>query len=259
MQERPQNRNLVGATVNAPGAELANSSQSHECIVGLDQSCTAGGEEELELSLSCKKEKRSKSKSTRAIINAAPTQASKDYSYAFLLNRLYEQHGDSGDRRARRMELPVSSVGREGSCKTVLHNFTETVEAISSERQHKCNETCTCVPLKDHMQLFFSVKLGVLCNVAPATHRAGSERLVIRCKCPPERIHSLLKEYVQVFVESPCTKGSYDTRLERDPVTKLMSVVCNSTGSRHCVETLKQAVQAVTKADRKKRRKAHEQ
>jgi hypothetical protein len=101
MQERPQNRNLVGATVNAPGAELANSSQSHECIVGLDQSCTAGGEEELELSLSCKKEKRSKSKSTRAIINAAPTQASKDYSYAFLLNRLYQQHGDSGDRRAR--------------------------------------------------------------------------------------------------------------------------------------------------------------
>jgi translation initiation factor SUI1 len=34
MQERPQNRNLVGATVNASGAELANSSQSHECIVG---------------------------------------------------------------------------------------------------------------------------------------------------------------------------------------------------------------------------------
>ena len=71
------------------------------------------------------------------------------------------------------------------------------------------------MPLKDHMQLLFSVKLGVLCNVAPATHRAGSERLVIWCKCPPERIHSLLKEYVQVFVESPCTKGSYDTRLER--------------------------------------------
>ena len=172
LQERPQNRNLVGATVNAPGAELANSSHSHECIVGLDQSCTAGGEEELALSLSCKKEKRSKSKSTRAIINAAPAQASKDYSYAFLLDRLYQQHGDSGDRRARcvcppcasaalaaaphtprrRMQLPVSSVGREGSRKTVFHNFTETVEAITSERQHKCNETCrkpSCAPLRE--------------------------------------------------------------------------------------------------------------
>jgi len=71
------------------------------------------------------------------------------------------------------------------------------------------------VPLKHHMLLFFSVKLGVLCNVAPATHRAGGERLVIRCKCPPERIHSLLAEYVRVFVESPCKKGTYDTRLER--------------------------------------------
>ena len=71
------------------------------------------------------------------------------------------------------------------------------------------------MPLKHHMLLFFSVKLGVLCNVAPATHRAGGERLVIRCKCPPERIHSLLAEYVRVFVESPCKKGSFDTRLER--------------------------------------------
>ena len=33
-EARPQNRNLAGATVNAPGAELANSSHSHECLVG---------------------------------------------------------------------------------------------------------------------------------------------------------------------------------------------------------------------------------
>ena len=33
IDERRQNRNLVGATVNAPGAELANSSHSHECLV----------------------------------------------------------------------------------------------------------------------------------------------------------------------------------------------------------------------------------
>jgi len=32
-EARPQNRNLAGATVNAPGVELANSSHSHECIV----------------------------------------------------------------------------------------------------------------------------------------------------------------------------------------------------------------------------------
>ena len=33
IDERRQNLNLVGATVNAPGAELANSSHSHECLV----------------------------------------------------------------------------------------------------------------------------------------------------------------------------------------------------------------------------------
>jgi translation initiation factor 1 (eIF-1/SUI1) len=33
-EARPKNRNLAGATANAPGAELANSSHSHECLVG---------------------------------------------------------------------------------------------------------------------------------------------------------------------------------------------------------------------------------
>jgi translation initiation factor 1 (eIF-1/SUI1) len=34
-EARPEeDRNLAGATVNAPGAELANSSHSHECVVG---------------------------------------------------------------------------------------------------------------------------------------------------------------------------------------------------------------------------------
>jgi translation initiation factor 1 (eIF-1/SUI1) len=34
-EARPEeDRNLAGATVNAPGAELANSSHSHECFVG---------------------------------------------------------------------------------------------------------------------------------------------------------------------------------------------------------------------------------
>jgi len=32
-EARPKNRNLAGATVNAPGAELANSSHRHECLV----------------------------------------------------------------------------------------------------------------------------------------------------------------------------------------------------------------------------------
>ena len=39
--ERRQNRNLAGATVNAPGAELADSSRSHERLVGnlIQQKC----------------------------------------------------------------------------------------------------------------------------------------------------------------------------------------------------------------------------
>lgn len=47
-EARPKNRNLAGATVNAPGAELANSSHSHECVVGshfqATDDCASAGE-----------------------------------------------------------------------------------------------------------------------------------------------------------------------------------------------------------------------
>jgi translation initiation factor 2 beta subunit (eIF-2beta)/eIF-5 len=131
--------------------------------------------------------------------------------------------------------MPAPQVVREGSKKTVLVNFTETVKAMNRE--------------KEHVQLFFSVELGTECNLAPVND--SNDRLVIKGKYLPKHIETLLRKYLTEFVESPSLTGSFDTRLERcvalrqsccchrrssrsgrDPATKLTSVVCNKTGSR---------------------------
>ncbi len=95
--------------------------------------------------------------------------------------------------------MPAPQVVREGSKKTVLVNFTETVKAMNRE--------------KEHVQLFFSVELGTECNLAPVND--SNDRLVIKGKYLPKHIETLLRKYLTEFVESPSLVGSFDTRLER--------------------------------------------
>ena len=102
-EARPQNRNLAGATVNAPGVELANSSHSHECIVDSRLQAaqrTADSEEELEVRIVTKKLKKSKCKPAGvAAVDEAAAATSVDGArvassqcYMFLLDRLYHCH-----------------------------------------------------------------------------------------------------------------------------------------------------------------------
>ena len=101
-EARPQNRNLAGATVNAPGVELANSSHSHECIVDSHLQAAqsaADSEEELEVRIVTKKLKKSKCKpaGVAAVDEAAATsvdgaRVASSQCYMFLLDRLYHCH-----------------------------------------------------------------------------------------------------------------------------------------------------------------------
>ncbi len=111
-EARPEeDRILAGATVNAPGAELANSSHTHECVVGSQLQAaahcvatarwtTADNEEELELTIISKKLKKSRSKPAAiAAANVDGELATTSYSttsssqcYMLLLYRLYQCH-----------------------------------------------------------------------------------------------------------------------------------------------------------------------
>ena len=93
-------QSLAGATANAPGAELANSSHSHECLVGphFQDPVRVGteGEEELELAVGVKKAKKNKHPACQAAApgETAVTAKNTDYSYRFLLDRLYQCHSE---------------------------------------------------------------------------------------------------------------------------------------------------------------------
>ena len=102
-EARPEeDRNLAGATVNAPGAELANSSHSHECLVDPRLQAAqraAGSDEELELGIVTKKLKKSKCKPAGVALADEAVAMSVDGArvassqcYMFLLDRLYHCH-----------------------------------------------------------------------------------------------------------------------------------------------------------------------
>ena len=104
-EARPQNRNLAGATVNAPGVELANSSHSHECIVDSRLQAAqraADSEEELEVRIVTKKLKKSKCKpagvaavpvdEAAAATSVDGARVASSQCYMFLLDRLYHCH-----------------------------------------------------------------------------------------------------------------------------------------------------------------------
>ncbi len=102
-EARPEDdRNLAGATVNAPGAELANSSHSHECVVESQLQAAqraADSDEELELRIVTKKLKKSKCKPSgvaaadeAASMSVDGARVASSQCYMFLLDRLYHCH-----------------------------------------------------------------------------------------------------------------------------------------------------------------------
>ena len=114
VEARLKNRILVGATANAPGAELADSSHPHECVMECKEcmvsTCSqavdrvsatqvralADDEVELELNVIPKKTKQRKQTAAAACqVTASSGNVNDDsYSYKFLLDRLYQYHSE---------------------------------------------------------------------------------------------------------------------------------------------------------------------
>jgi len=135
-----------------------------------------------------------------------------------------------------RFEIPALKVHRHGSKRTVIENFTDVASVLNRENEH--------------VRLYLSVELGTECHLAPVS------RLIIDGKFVCRQLEAVIKKYATEFVESPSLKGSFDTVLTRDPVSKLTEVVCNKTGSRRFVPSLRHTAHTTTKADRKKERHA---
>lgn len=78
-------------------------------------------------------------------------------------------------------------------------------------------------------------------------------RFIIKGKYTATSLESLIRKYLENYVQCPICKN-YDTKLVKDPTSRLMFVQCESCGSSRSVTAIKSGFHATLKADRKKAR-----
>jgi translation initiation factor 2 beta subunit (eIF-2beta)/eIF-5 len=132
----------------------------------------------------------------------------------------------------KRLVPPI--VDRYGTTKTMWHNFNDI--CLTLNRMH------------EHVLLFYTVELGSECNLDSA------RKLIILGKFNIHKITSILKTYIVRYVICPACKNT-DTKLERDPTSRLYSIICPRCHASTPVPPIKAGFVAVRKGERKAERK----
>lgn len=78
-------------------------------------------------------------------------------------------------------------------------------------------------------------------------------RFIIKGKYTSSSLESLIRKYIENYVQCPICKN-FDTKLEKDSISRLMLLKCTSCGSNRSVTTIKSGFHATLKKDRKKAR-----
>lgn len=107
---------------------------------------------------------------------------------------------------------------------------------------------CTAINRKhDHMLSFISAELGVEGVLGPENN------LILQGKFQGKHIERLYKKYLLQYVKCQnCEK--YNTKLEKDPSTRLYMLECLACGSTRSVAAIKAGFHAVKRGERKKAR-----
>ncbi|CDW81801.1 translation initiation factor if-2 betam beta subunit [Stylonychia lemnae] len=120
-----------------------------------------------------------------------------------------------------------------GTTKTAWQNFDTMVTAI--DRKH------------DHLLSFISTELGVEGVLG------GENNLILQGKFQGKHIERLYKKYMEQYVRCHNCK-QYQTKLDKDPSTRLYMLECKLCGSTRSVAAIKAGFHAVKKGERKKAR-----
>jgi translation initiation factor 2 subunit 2 len=168
-------------------------------------------ENELNIALVLPKRKRKKKKPKSD--NAVPVE-NADYSYMYLLHRLYTLYQEEYPKKTetKRLSLPPPRLARAGR-KTHWVNFRETCHRLGRELEH--------------VQRFILTEFGTVGTLKENGVLSSKGRF------REAQLHSLLNKYVQEYVRCGNCKGC-DTVLTKDTVTRLQFLECVC-GSRRCV------------------------
>jgi translation initiation factor 2 subunit 2 len=175
------------------------------------------------------------------------------YIYDDLLNRVYDLlHANDPDRQNKAaFHPPTPKLMRVGTKKTVWTNFNDVCLAM-----HRSME---------HVFQFMMAELGTEGSID------ASNRVVIKGKFIPRYIESLLRKYISTYVICQMCR-SFDTKLKRDPTSRLHFVECvpngdgeaegehthtaGGCGSSRSVAQIRAGYHAQTRADRRAARNA---
>ncbi|KAL9651683.1 hypothetical protein ABK040_009298 [Willaertia magna] len=154
---------------------------------------------------------------------AAWNKSDREYKYTELLERMYQtlkkNNPELGGGKKKAIKVKTPQVARDGPKKTVLINFTEICANLHRAEQHVLD--------------YIFVELGTTGNLD------GSNRLVIKGVFKDKDVENLLRKYINEYVVCRIC-GSLDTRLNRDPNTRLSSIVCTNCQASRTVQAVKQ-------------------
>lgn len=153
-----------------------------------------------------------------------------EYSYTDLLQRLKHLQHPNGEKEEEKRKLPAIMLAKIGTKKTMFATFPQTCKEMQRDLQH--------------------VMSYFLAELACEGSLDSQDRLVLKRRCLPHEIESVLRKYVENYVQCRTCKRP-DTVLTRDPVLRLQFLECTRCHSKTSVAPIQKGFHAITKGDRK--------
>ena len=186
---------------------------------------------------SIKKIKKSKPKDAAVVKEAKVEDAkaetgSKDYSYQFLLKRVYDVMKEKNKELldSKRAMFPPPETLKVGGLRTAWINYHETCDKMNRDPQH--------------VLLFMSSEYNTDCNIG------GEDQLILRGKYACQDIEKTIKKYIVEYVQCATCK-SINTTLNKDPTTRSYYMNCNACQSIRTVQSIKAGFHAMGKGERR--------
>jgi translation initiation factor 2 subunit 2 len=152
-----------------------------------------------------------KKKKKHRVIKETPKQPEDDYSYDFLLQRLFRQLKEP----PKDIRIPYVTVGSTGK-KSIITNMAMICSAIKRSI--------------DHISLFYSTELGADTSIN------GTKQLVIRGKYSVSDAQSVLNKYVESYVVCNICRSRDTTQVKEH---RVHLIKCNRCFSKRPTQPIK--------------------
>lgn len=159
-----------------------------------------------------------------------PKEYKHDPRYLSLLDRCYDKLGKN---TVENKTLPAPKISFIDAKRTMWINSKDMCRVLNREL--------------DHILKYISAELGTSCSL----NLKGA--IIIKGKYYEKQIVNIIKNYIKEYVKCE-TCNILDTKLQKDTITRLTYIICDSCNSKRALINITKGFHATTKADRKKKK-----